>query len=204
MSLASAADSTVWASGHEVLALSNDGGETWSSVLPQGLPSLDIHAFAVNPVDPKDLYAAVAGHGLYRSTDGGVRFDLVSSEVGASVVSLVFAGDGSLLASDSERGLVTTEDEGKSWEPLTSTKLLGLAVNPEDPGTVLAAGPGVLLSWDNGRSFKQVLDIAEGAGSVAWAPSDSDVGYALGRDGVLYRTADHGSTWQQAAAPGSR
>jgi len=199
MSLASAPDSTVWASGHDVLALSNDGGETWSTVLPQGLPSLDIHAFAVDPADSRNLYAAIAGHGLYRSTDGGTSFDLVTDDVGASVVSLVLTHDGELLASDSERGLLRSADGGRTWDQLMTTRLLGLAVNPERPGTVLAAGPGVLLSWDGGRSFKQVLDVARGAGSVAWAPSNADVGYALGLDGVLYRTFDRGTTWQRAA-----
>ena len=199
MSLTAAPDSTVWASGHDVLALSNDGGETWATVFPQGLPSLDIHAFAVDPSDPGNLYAAVAGHGLYHSTDGGASFETTSEEVGASVVSLAFTNDGQLLASDSERGLLTSADGGRSWDQLMTTRLLGLAVNPEGSGTILAAGPGVLLSWDGGRSFKQVLGIAEGAGSVAWAPSNADVGYALGLDGVLYRTFDRGTTWRSTA-----
>lgn len=199
MSLTAAPDSTVWASGHDVLALSNDGGETWGAVSPRGLPSLDIHAFAVDPTDSRNLYAAVAGHGLYHSTDGGASFKTTSEEVGASVVSLAFTNDGQLLASDSERGLLTSADGGRSWDQLMTTRLLGLAVNPEGSGTVLAAGPGVLLSWDGGRSFKQVLGIAQGAGSVAWAPSNADVGYALGLDGVLYRTFDRGTTWRSTA-----
>ena len=199
MSLASAADSTVWASGHNVLAISNDGGESWSTVLPQGLPSLDIHAFAVDPADSRNLYAAVAGHGLYRSIDGGVSFDRISSDVGASVMSLVFTRDGELLASDSERGLMNSADGGRTWKQLMTTRVLGLAVNPRGPNTILAAGPGVLLSWDGGRSFKQVLDIPQGAGSVAWAPSNADVGYAIGLDGVLYSTTDRGTTWKRAA-----
>ena len=36
----------------------------------------------------------------------------------------------------------------------------------------------VLLSWDGGR-FVEVLDVSQGASSVAWAPSNPDVAYAL-------------------------
>jgi len=35
--------------------------------------------------------------------------------------------------------------------------------------------------------------------SVAWAPSNADVAYALGLDGVLYRTIDRGQTWKRTA-----
>ena len=123
MSLDSAADSTVWASGHGVLSLSVDGGETWRSVVPRGLPELDIHAFAVDPADSRNLYAAIANRGLYRSRDGGASFVRVSEDVGGKVVSLALTGSGGLIASDTERGLVLTLDGGRSWQPLMSTPL---------------------------------------------------------------------------------
>lgn len=80
-----------------------------------------------------------------------------------------------------------------------STPLSGLAVNPTSQGTILGGGPGALLSWDGGRSFAEVRDLPQGATSVAWAPSNADVAYALGVDGALYRTVDRGQTWQGAA-----
>lgn len=199
MSLDAGGDSTVWASGHGVLSMSVDGGKTWRSVVPRGLPGLDIHAFAVDPTDSRSLYAAIAGRGLYHSKDGGVSFLRVSRDVGGNVVSLALTENGELIASDSERGLRLTVDGGRSWEPLMSTPLNGLAVNPTSPGTILGGGPGVLLSWDGGRSFKEVLDLPQGASSVAWAPSNGDVAYALGLDGVLYWTVDRGQTWRRAA-----
>jgi photosystem II stability/assembly factor-like uncharacterized protein len=199
MSLDSAAASTIWASGHDVLSLSADGGVTWKSVVPRGLPSLDIHAFAVDPADSRNLYAAIADRGLYHSTDAGASFALVSRDVGGNVVSLLLTSSGELIASDSERGLLFTLDGGRSWEPLISVPLRGLAANPRSPRTILGGGPGVLISWDGGRSFKEVLHLPRGASSVAWAPSNADMAYALGLDGVLYRTVDRGQTWRRAA-----
>ena len=90
-------------------------------MVPRGLPELDIHAFAVDPADSRNLYAAIANRGLYRSRDGGVSFVRVSEDVGGKVVSLALTGSGELIASDTERGLVLTLDGGRSWQPLMST-----------------------------------------------------------------------------------
>jgi hypothetical protein len=50
-----------------------------------------------------------------------------------------------------------------------------------------------------GRSFRHVLDVESGTGPLAWAPSDGDVGYAVGFDRILYRTHDRGETWKAVA-----
>jgi photosystem II stability/assembly factor-like uncharacterized protein len=73
---------------------------------------------------------------------------------------------------------------------------MGLAVNPDDPAVVLAAGEGVLRSTDGGASWEQVLQLSQGGGPVAWSASEPDVGYVVGFDRLLYRTGDRGASWQ--------
>lgn len=78
---------------------------------------------------------------------------------------------------------------------------LGLSVNPGDPATIAAAGQGasgagVFLSRDGGSTWKQVLDVPQGAGPLAWSPSDPSIGYVVGFDKRLYRTADAGASWR--------
>ncbi|MGH3112275.1 MAG: WD40/YVTN/BNR-like repeat-containing protein, partial [Gaiellaceae bacterium] len=155
MNLARSEGETVWAAGHNVLARSPDGGESWSDVRPDGLPSLDVHGFAVDPRDGT-LWAAVAGEGLYRSTDGGESFALVSEEVGGNVMALAVTPEGRLLAGDMQQGLLASENEGKDWRVAEPAAVMGLAVNPEDPTVVVAAGPGILRSSDGGASWEQV------------------------------------------------
>ncbi|CAN5191111.1 hypothetical protein BH18ACT14_BH18ACT14_16270 [soil metagenome] len=196
MNLADSGGETAWTAGHNVFARSTDGGATWSDVRPDGLPSLDIHGFTVDPSNSDRLYAAVAGQGLYRSDEGGKSFRLASKEVGGAVMALAVMRDGRILAGDMEKGLMLSGDGGKSWRVVLRAVLMGLAVNPDDPQTVVATGPGILLSTDGGKTFDQKLDLEQGAGPVAWSPSDPKLAYVVGFDRMLYRSNDGGVSWK--------
>ena len=195
MNLARPRGQVLWTAGHYVLAKSADGGRTWVDVRPTGLPTLDVHGFAVDPRRSSTLYAAVAGRGLYRSRDNGVSFTPVSSQVGGAVMALVVTPAGDVLAGDMQRGLLVSRDGGKTWRRVLAAQLMGLALNPRDPKRVLAAGPGILLSIDGGRRWRQPLKNAQGAGPVAWSPSNPKVAYVVGFDRTLYRSRDGGATW---------
>lgn len=197
MNLARTGSQTVWAAGHLMFAKSADGGVTWSDMEPDGLPSLDIHGFAVDPRDPSRLYAAIANEGLYRSSDRGRSFELVSTEVGPAVMALALTPGGRILAGDMRQGLMASDDGGRTWRRALAAGLMGLALNPADPRRLLATGPGILLSTDGGESWRQVQAIEEGAGPVAW--SDPKMAYAVGFDRRLYRTNDGGVSWRPVA-----
>jgi len=196
MNLARGRGGVVWAAGHNVLARSLDGGSTWEDVRPSGLEGLDVHGFAVDPHNRDTLYAAIAGQGLFRSSDGGQSFSLVSRDVGPGVMALAVTPDGRLLAGEMQQGLMISADGGRSWQLGLEASLMGLALNPDDPERVLATGPGVLISTDGGDNWRQGLELDYGAGPVAWSPSDPNVAYTVGFDRTLYRTKDGGETWQ--------
>jgi photosystem II stability/assembly factor-like uncharacterized protein len=196
MNLARPAGDTIWLAGHEVFEKSVDGGRTWADVRPSGLPGLDIHGFAVDPRDPKTLYAAIAGQGLYRSTDGGSSFSAVSREVGGNVMALGIFPSGRILAGDMQRGLLESSDAGASWTAILRAQLMGLAVNPRDPRRVLGGGAGVALSTDAGHSWRSVLDLPDRVGPVAWSQSNPRLAYAVGLNRTLYRSGDGGESWQ--------
>jgi photosystem II stability/assembly factor-like uncharacterized protein len=187
---------TVWAAGHLVLAKSTDGGTTWTDTSPRGLPGLDVHGFAVDPADPKIVYAAVAGKGLFRSVDGGVTFATASTKVGPGVMALAVLPGGKVLAGDmQQQALAVSTDGGKSWKGVIQAQIMGLAVSPANRQRVLASGPGVLLSTNAGRSWRQTLRLDAGTGPVAWAASKPGIAYVVGFDRSLYRTDDGGETW---------
>ena len=195
MNLARPTATTIWLAGHDVFKKSSDGGRSWQDVHPSGLPGLDVHGFAVDPRDPDTLYAAIAGQGLYRSRDGGRTFSLLSRGVGGNVMALAISPDGRILAGDMRQGLLESRD-GNSWKQTLRAQLMGLAINPANPKRVLATGAGIALSTDGGRSWRSVLDLADGAGPVAWSASNPALAYAVGFDRLLYRSRDGGESWQ--------
>ena len=200
MNLARPGGDTVWLAGHNVFKKSSDGGASWSDVRPAGLPSLDIHGFAVDPSDARTLYAAVAGQGLYRSRDGGRSFALMSSQVGGNVMALAVMRDGRILAGDMRQGLLQSSDGGASWKRTLRAQLMGLAVNPSDPKRLLAAGAGIALSTDGGRSWRSALDLPDGVGPIAWSQSNPSLAYAVAFNRTLYRSRDGGESWQPVEA----
>jgi photosystem II stability/assembly factor-like uncharacterized protein len=197
MNLARSRSQTVWAAGHLMFAKSTDGGASWSNVNPAGLPSLDIHGFAVDPQNPRHLYAAVAGEGLYESTNAAASFSLVSKQVGPAVMALAVSPEGAILAGDMQQGLLVSQDRGSTWTGVLGEGLMGLTINPKRPARVLATGSsGVSLSSDGGSTWRVVQQVPDGAGPVAWAPSRPSVAYAVGFDQVLYKSVNGGRSWQ--------
>ncbi len=195
MNLARPGGDTIWLAGHQVFKKSMDGGGSWSDVRPDGLPSLDIHGFAVDPGNASILYAAVAGEGLYRSRDGGRSFSLASNQVGGNVMALAVLPDGRILAGDMQQGLLESSDHGASWKQRLRAQVMGLAINPNDPKRLLATGAGIALSNDGGRSWRSVLDLPDGAGPVAWSQSNAKLAYAVGFNRTLYRSGNGGESW---------
>jgi photosystem II stability/assembly factor-like uncharacterized protein len=202
MNLARTKQGVVWAAGHNVLAKSEDGGQSWQDVRPDGLPGLDVHGFAVDPRDPRMLYAAIAGQGLFRSNDGGRSFGPISREVGPGVMALAVTPDGRILAGEMERGLMVSADAGETWKRTLDAGLMGLALNPKNPRRILATGPGIFLSRDGGKRWIQPFPLGAGAGPVAWAPSEPQTAYVVGMDQALYKTTDGGETWKAVTEGG--
>ena len=141
-----AANGGVWTSA--------DGGKTWSPLWEQQ-ESLAIGALALNPDDPKMLYAATGeanssadsypGVGLYRSTDAGKTWSLwadrrttsIPSRIGALVVD---PGDprrlwlgGLDFDPTAPQGLYRSSDGGKSCDPPQDRRLGRLLVPQHCP-----------------------------------------------------------------------
>ncbi|HEX9531217.1 MAG TPA: YCF48-related protein [bacterium] len=120
--------------------------------------------------------------------------------------SLAIAVDGRLLKATSS-GLFHSADGGQTWEPMQLPRRLAasgvahLAVNPEAPAVIYAAGrdAGVLLSEDNGTSWRRVttglpsLDVE----ALAMHAFRRKTLFVSVRGKGVYRTEDGGRQWER-------
>lgn len=216
---------------------STDGGETWYA-LGAGLPvggSYGLH-LALSPQFASDrtLFAggfytlfnmsgpnADVGTGVYRSTDGGDTWQLVTPGIGPLlvdqlVVSPDLARDGLLVAyarTDPRAGVSTrsayySTDGGDTWSRSAGGAARGLVdllpAGPDGPWVEFRLNPDLPPGVDRlaaGAGTWQRVFTAEGDDStpVAVLPTLASRGqpvYLLGRTG-LWRSADLGDTWQR-------
>ena len=172
-------------------------------------------AVAGIPDQPDTFLFGGAGGGVFKTTDAGVTWNLVSDQapamsIGALAIApsdskRLYAGTGQvttrydIAAGD---GVWTSEDGGAHWKKigLDATRHIGaISVDPRNANTLLVAalghafGPnkerGVYKSTDAGKTWTQTLFVDEnvGASELARDPRDPNLVYA--------------STWQVRFRP---
>jgi photosystem II stability/assembly factor-like uncharacterized protein len=157
------------------------------------------------PGDPLTFYAATASGGVWKSTDGGTRWEPVFddqpiSSIGSIAVApsdpnVVYVGSGEANIRGNVaqgNGIYKSTDAGKTWQHVfTQDGQIGtMVVHPKDPDVAFAAvlgkpfGPnserGVYRTRDGGKTWQKVLykDPDTGASDVALDPSNPRIVFA--------------------------
>jgi photosystem II stability/assembly factor-like uncharacterized protein len=187
--------------GPSVVFASEDGGQTWHAVHPTGLGPGDVQALAVDPSDTRSVVALLSTGRVYRSFDGGGSFKLVSSSVGAPPWAVAVTGGG-FVAGNMRTGSYTSAT-GMSWKAASfkdargTRMVMEYAVQPGNLAHVLMTAYGVVSSTDGGKTWRPSLRSTVMFGPAAWAPGTTEVAYAVGFDGSLWRTDNAGATWKK-------
>jgi photosystem II stability/assembly factor-like uncharacterized protein len=114
---------TVYASTHQTLFRTVNGGRNWTAISPPG--SGEIHDVTVDPMVSTTVFAATDG-GVFRSFDSGNSWHVVRpSQYGSTL------GDAPYLSRQlfaSAMGMAVSMDQGQTWRELSTTNS-GLAFN---------------------------------------------------------------------------
>lgn len=189
---------TLYLAGHNVFSRSGDAGATWQAV-SNNLPGLDLHAFGASPTTLGRFYAFAAGKGIFTSDGGDSTWSPLWTDAPQGTNSIVELSDGTLLVGATDKGILRSEDGGKTWQESRSGIATGVifAVKGEPAGGRVYAGTsnGLFASSDGGRSWKPTtLDDAQVV-VVGVNPDNPDNVMAIDRGGRLYHSTDGGTTW---------
>ncbi|RSM76186.1 peptidase S8/S53 subtilisin kexin sedolisin [Amycolatopsis sp. WAC 01375] len=177
---------------------SGDGGRTWqfAAKAKQGLP----RAIFAHPAAPDRIFVsafAPSGYVLYRSDDAGKTWEKLATDSGF----IAFAGDpwnpDRVWGGDSQ-GLSRSDDGGKTWTHVSGEPVSSISVSRWGGGRVLAGGAGILLSEDDGRTFRRVRDGESPLGISRILPHPFDFRVWFASDstgGGVLRSTDFGRTW---------
>lgn len=180
--------------GHEVYVESTDGGQSWAPV-PNDLPGLDLHAYAMDPGDPLHVWAFAGGFGLFESTDGGRAWELRQAGNWPALAAYRDQ-DAAVLLGLSEAGLQRSVDGGRSWQALNVPAGQPISVAAAADGSTLYVGTteGLFRSADRGASWAPTA-FRRPAVALAVATSDASVLALVDEDTRFYRSADSGSSF---------
>ena len=200
-----------------------DGGETWENVLyiSEHTGCWQIH---MDPRDPNLIYAAAHQRqrrlntgvyggpesGIYRSTDGGTNWELLTSGLPSDAVGriglaispvnpdIVYA----IIEAKEGAGTYRSTDRGSSWTKQSSYAtsygfyMHRIYCDPVDVDRVYAMDVFMKVTEDGGKTWKNVGEKYKHVDNHAlWIDPDDNRHLIAGCDGGVYETFDRGKNW---------
>ncbi|MBY0507686.1 MAG: hypothetical protein K2X03_27480 [Bryobacteraceae bacterium] len=144
---------------------------TWSALPLPRFPNTTLHALAIDPADPRRLFAGLndptgKNSALWRSDDTGGHWQRVEDLAGRAVLSLAIRDtEPRLFAAGTDRGVYLSEDQGLRWRLISPeghpemNGIVSLALDPRQPGTLYAGTTH--LPWktaDGGATWTSIHD----------------------------------------------
>jgi photosystem II stability/assembly factor-like uncharacterized protein len=188
------------------LLKTTDEGNSWFSIVNEGLPNVSIgsDAIALNPQDDKELYAGINALGVYKTTNGGEKWNrtnLSYSDVYTIYVDPDTAGH--IITGQYGWGSMYTYDDGKKWihpgmgNNFQDLSLKYFSFNPENNNEgLVAAYYGIYKTTDRGRNWFE-LNSVEPVTSVSYHPVISNTIFISLEYGSLLKSDDGGISWYQ-------
>jgi len=180
--------------GHDVYMETTDGGLSWQPV-PNDLPGLDLHAFAVDPADLDHAWAFAVGFGLFETSDAGRHWQ--QRQPGNwGALTAYRSGEATVLLAVGPQGLGRSADSGASWTPLASpgAPVAALAASADGSALYAATSAGLRRSGDGGATWS-VTGFASVALALAVDPGDPMDVVLVDEATRFYRSPDGGTSW---------
>jgi photosystem II stability/assembly factor-like uncharacterized protein len=164
----------------------------------------------INPRNSKVIYAVVKEQGIYRSTDGGYRWEAAERAFETVESLAIDPKDPSILYACIWDGILKSTDSGTTWELIAVGKdtlpepAHVLAVVP-DNNQIIYAGTegGVYRSSNGGQKWEARNNYMADTPiySLAIGSRDGNLIYAAGKGAEIWRSTDGGSSpWEKLSS----
>jgi len=174
---------------------------------PKPLGVMEVWDIDINPRDGKVIYAVVKGQGIYRSTDGGHRWEAAEGTFKTVESLAIDPTDPSILYASIWDGIIKSTDSGTTWELIARGKDVlpesahVLAVVPGNSQIIYAGTEGGVYMSANGGQKWEARN-----GGMADTPiyaleigsRDGNLLYAAGKGAEVWKSIDGGSSpWEK-------
>ena len=189
------------------LCKTTDYGNTWTKVASYPGAS---GVYGIYFIDANTGFTSDAAYCIYKTTDGGATWNLISDYGSGTLYEFRFASatDGAVCGSRGE--VWVTKDAGASWTKTQNpynTSLYALGINPTTKRLVTAGNGGVIsTSTDWGTNWSMISTSATVQQLKRIQFLNSKVGYTVGGSAVasdslgeIIKTTNGGSTWNKLA-----
>jgi photosystem II stability/assembly factor-like uncharacterized protein len=215
---------SIFAGGDTGLFVSRNGGADWQRVgTPGNVPT--IWSLAIDPGDPRVLFAGTRPAGVYRSRDGGQRWERLAVPIAAEcsigtpfVTSVMVDPDDHQLvwAGVEIDGVFRSQDGGETWTHvetgLYDPDIHAMTIAATHPKRVFAStAREMFTSVDTGETWQPLgvkatwpLPYARGMAVKADDPAVLFAGCGettTGETGHVLRSTDVGQTWEILSLP---
>ncbi|MBI4353222.1 MAG: hypothetical protein HY593_04765 [Candidatus Omnitrophica bacterium] len=197
----------------------SEGQAEWVS-FSAGLDEPDIQVLAVDPRDPKVIFAG-SDRRVYRTKDGGVSWKRILSVRGSgNRIRCIYADpfDSKFLCVGTDQGIQFSKDGGKRWDSFliraypAAKRVFCVASEAENPALLwIGTGAGIFRWRSRTKEAEALTDFPDtavysivwtGAGGSAAGSGGKPAVYASTEKGV-YRGSGEGRRWERVFVQGA-
>jgi photosystem II stability/assembly factor-like uncharacterized protein len=207
-----------------------DGGKTWKKVLYVN-EKAGAEDLVIDPQNPETIYtsiwevyrtpykmwADVGNSALYKSTDGGANWKVISKNPGMPkvvgkigvTVSPVESNRVWAIVESPDGGLYRSDDGGENWKLVNNERKLRqrafyysrIVADPKDKNTVYGLNVNFYKSTDGGVSFKTEIKVPHGDNHDLWIDPTDPMRMATSNDGGGSVSINGGLSWTDEDFP---